>query len=70
MSTISVNAVINYLRTRKASVDFMRDVLETEIEDGNVTVKITDKISGGATHHVSEFNIHEFESTYGASNEI
>lgn len=64
-ANISANAVINYLRTRKSSVDFVRDVLETEIENNKVVVKISDKISGGSTRHVTEFNINEFELTYG-----
>lgn len=65
MSSISGQAVINYLKVRKSSIDFFRDVLETIIEDDKVVVKITDKISGGQSTYVTGVNLEDFESIYG-----
>lgn len=65
-AVISGQAVINYLRSRNSFVDFIRDTMDVYLENEKVVVKLTDKVSGGSSTHVSLVDVATFEKTYGA----
>lgn len=65
MGHISDRAVLNYLSDRQAKIDFSRDTLEVIFEDGDVVVKIFDKLSGGQASFGTGLTADEFEATHG-----
>lgn len=64
---ISPEAVFNFLKSRNSTIDFSRDGLSVEVlPDTTVVVVISDRVSGGATTHVSGLDPLAFEAKYNS----